>query len=69
MLWKLLNPRKKISTKPLIEAWQYLEGILKQVKKEDKTQVSGQDAFRLYDTFGFPLDLTRVMAERTKFDS
>jgi alanyl-tRNA synthetase len=31
--------------------------------QEKQLVISGEDAFRLYDTFGFPIDLTRIMAE------
>jgi alanyl-tRNA synthetase len=32
------------------------------------TQVSGELAFKLYDTFGFPLDLTRVIAAQREIE-
>ena len=37
--------------------------ILDQEMPQDSRRVPGPLAFRLYDTFGFPLDLTRVIAD------
>ncbi len=37
-------------------------GIVAKLDKEKKNKIPGEDAFRLYDTYGFPLDLTQLMA-------
>ena len=39
------------------------EEIVGRLKEEGKTRISGADIFRLYDTYGFPPDLTQLMAE------
>ena len=40
-----------------------LSGIVENAKKSGNLTLSGKDAFKLYDTFGFPIDLTREIAE------
>ena len=40
-----------------------LAGLIEETEKAGATVISGEDAFRLYDTFGFPLDITREIVE------
>ena len=40
-----------------------LSGIIEEAKEAGRDTVSGADAFKLYDTFGFPVDLTKEIAE------
>ncbi|MEJ2211294.1 MAG: alanine--tRNA ligase, partial [Anaerolineae bacterium] len=44
-----------------------LDEIMDGLREEDKTVIPGVEAFRLYDTFGFPLDLTRDVAAEQGF--
>jgi len=40
-----------------------LEEIIEEVKQQGNAQISGESAFTLYDTYGFPLELTQEIAE------
>ncbi len=39
-----------------------LDDVMEKAKKDGKTKLSGEDVFKLSDTYGFPLDLTREIA-------
>ncbi len=53
-----------------------LEQLMDKALKDNRTTISGKDAFVLYDTYGFPLDLTELIlrehnlnVNRSEFDA
>ncbi|MFN3560779.1 MAG: alanine--tRNA ligase [Chloroherpetonaceae bacterium] len=42
---------------------QIFNEVTAKVKAENQTTIAGRDVFKLYDTYGFPMDLTRLMAK------
>ncbi len=44
-----------------------LNDAMQEMKKSGKTQIDGVQAFRLFDTYGFPLDLTELICRENGF--
>ena len=44
-----------------------LNGAMDELKAHQQTVLSGSDAFRLFDTYGFPLDLTELICRENGF--
>ncbi|GAG67171.1 unnamed protein product, partial [marine sediment metagenome] len=42
---------------------QILDNMVEGLKQKNKDKLGGRDAFKLYDTYGFPLELTRDILE------
>lgn len=51
----------------LEQGTQILEDELEKLQSKKQTQLSGEFAFKLYDTYGFPVDLTQLMAAEKGF--
>ncbi|MCI0417564.1 alanine--tRNA ligase [bacterium] len=45
-----------------------LEAIFEHAEKEKRKRISGKEAFKLYDTFGLPLDFVQEMANERNFE-
>ncbi len=44
-----------------------LDGLMARMRAGGMREISGEDAFRLWDTYGFPLDITRDVAQENGF--
>ena len=64
MIQKLIRVEEESFAKTIDQGMAMLNGIL---DKLDAKVVTGEDAFRLNDTYGFPLDLTKEIAAERGF--
>ena len=61
----VLTQEESKFNKTIDQGLSILSDMAEAMKAEGKTELSGEDAFKLYDTYGFPLDLTEeILAEQ-----
>ena len=60
---EILNEEEESFAKTLDRGERQFEQFAQQSKLKDSKKLHGELVWRLYDTFGFPVDLTRLMAE------
>lgn len=60
---EILNEEEQSFAKTLDRGETMFEKYAQQCKTRGSSELSGADVWRLYDTYGFPTDLTRLMAE------
>lgn len=65
---EILNEEEESFAKTLDRGEKQFENYAQQAKLKDSKRLHGADVWRLYDTFGFPVDLTRLMAEERGLD-
>jgi alanyl-tRNA synthetase len=59
---RVIKAEEERFSETLHEGENILNEVIATLKKEGKTVIPGSDAFRLYDTYGFPIDLTEDIA-------
>ena len=64
MIKDLITKEEELFQKTLLQGEKKLEEIFKNSKKKI---ISGEDAFKLYDTYGYPIELTEECAEEKGF--
>jgi alanyl-tRNA synthetase len=66
-IYQVILAEEKRFQETLIIGIQILDNLKEELKQKNKDKLGGRDAFKLYDTYGFPLELTRDILEEDGF--
>jgi alanyl-tRNA synthetase len=66
-IFKVLTQEEEKFNKTIDQGLSILNDMMEEMKKNGARQLSGEDTFKLYDTYGFPVDLTAEILEEKGF--
>ena len=66
-IFKVLTQEEDKFNKTIDQGLSILASMQEEMKATGQTTFSGENAFKLYDTYGFPLDLTKEILEEAGF--
>ena len=61
LISKVMKEEEESFLRTLETGIRLLDGVMAETKKQGKTVIDGEKAFTLFDTYGFPLDLTELI--------
>ncbi len=66
-IFKVLTLEEEKFNKTIDQGLAILSDLQKEMEESGRKVLSGEDAFKLYDTYGFPMDLTQEILEEKGF--
>ena len=66
---KVISKEEEQFNKTIDQGLGILSDMIADMEAKDEKTLNGEDAFRLYDTYGFPLDLTKEILEEKNLDA
>ena len=67
LIAKVMKEEEDSFLRTLEKGIQLLDKAMEQLRAEKKTELDGEQAFRMFDTYGFPLDLTELICRENGF--
>ena len=67
LIMKVIKEEEEAFLRTLDKGISMLDKAMEQLKAEGKTELDGVQAFRLFDTYGFPLDLTELICRENGY--
>ena len=61
LIMKVMKEEEDSFLRTLENGIRLLNGVMEETRKAGKTEIAGDKAFTLFDTYGFPLDLTELI--------